>query len=385
MNVGLLIIFKYANFITANLHTIFSQVKPSSIALPIGISFYTFQILSYIIDIYRGEIKVQKNILDLGLYISLFPQLIAGPIVKYRDVQKEIQNRSITWEETGYGIKRFILGLSKKVLISNALAKAVDAIFSTSIGQIGTLTAWSGALCYTLQIYYDFSGYSDMAIGLGRMLGFKFCENFNYPYCARSIKEFWQRWHISLSSWFKEYLYIPLGGNRKGVTRTYLNLLIVFMVTGFWHGANWTFFIWGLFHGMLQLLERGKWGQYIRSDKHIILSHVYTLLMIIIGWIFFRSDTLGYAASYLSRMFIYMPEVINHSFWTYINTEIIIVFIFGVLFSGRLTRVFSLHIFRSHSEENISFAEVLVLIFLYLLCIAALTSDAYNPFIYFRF
>ncbi|MDO4889070.1 MAG: MBOAT family O-acyltransferase, partial [Candidatus Saccharibacteria bacterium] len=259
-NVGLLGYFKYFNFFTDNVNKIFGEgtITMEDVMLPIGISFYTFQIMSYVIDLYRGEIKVQKNLPKLALYISFFPQLVAGPIVKYKDIDKALDSRKETLEGFSYGAKRFIYGLSKKVLIADVMASVADTVFNGGGGVTGLTqpVAWLGAVCYALQIFFDFSGYSDMAIGLGSMFGFKFMENFNLPYISGSITEFWRRWHISLSTWFKEYVYIPLGGNRKGRKRTYLNLWIVFLLTGIWHGAAWNFVVWGLFHGLFIFIER---------------------------------------------------------------------------------------------------------------------------------
>ena len=263
-NLGLLGYFKYFNFFATNINKLLGTtlIQIKDIVLPIGISFYTFQIMSYIIDLYKKDIKVQKNILNLALYISFFPQLIAGPIVKYHDIAEQLKERIITIEKFATGIKRFVYGLSKKVILANSLAYIADYIFNTNINFINMPIAWLGAICYMLQIYFDFSGYSDMAIGLGKMFGFEYMENFNLPYISKSITEFWRRWHISLSTWFKEYLYIPLGGNRKGKLRTYINLGIVFFATGFWHGAAWNFIAWGLYNGFFLIIEKIKLKEY---------------------------------------------------------------------------------------------------------------------------
>ena len=255
-----------------------AEVPLANIALPIGISFFTFQAMSYVIDLYRGQIKVQKNLLYLALYVSFFPQLIAGPIVKYRDIEVQIENRRATMAGISSGFRRFVYGLGKKVLISNLIAQAADNLYGLEVSSLTGGMAWLCALTYTLQIYYDFSGYSDMAIGLGRMFGFEFLENFNYPYISSSIREFWKRWHISLSTWFQEYLYIPLGGNRKGKLRTYVNLLIVFFATGMWHGASWNFIGWGMYHGFFSVIERLGFGKLLKRSK--VLSNVYTMLVV---------------------------------------------------------------------------------------------------------
>ena len=301
--IGLLAVFKYADFAIRTVNALCGLSLPlTGIALPIGISFFTFQGLSYVIDVYREPKMVSHSFKKVLLYIAFFPQLIAGPIVKYHDVEQEIDSRRTTPQETALGIRRFICGLSKKLLLSNALGQMADTVFALPAGEIGMLAGWTGAICYTLQIYFDFSGYSDMAIGLGRMFGFHFRENFNYPYTATTIKEFWRRWHISLSGWFRDYLYIPLGGNRKGKARTWLNRFLVFFATGLWHGASWTFVLWGLWHGLFSVLEdcgaipvdklKGK-----RSGQ------LYTLLVVVLGFTLFRADTLTQAGAMYAAMF----------------------------------------------------------------------------------
>lgn len=302
--IGMLAVFKYADFAIGTVNSLFSLSLPlTGIALPIGISFFTFQGLSYVVDVYRDRSVVSKSFVKVLLYISYFPQLIAGPIVKYHDIEREIDERHTTPQETALGIRRFICGLSKKLLISNAMGQMADAVFALPAGEIGMFAAWMGAVCYTLQIYFDFSGYSDMAIGMGRMFGFHFLENFNYPYASTTIKEFWRRWHISLSTWFRDYLYIPLGGNRKGKARTYCNKLIVFFCTGLWHGASWTYVVWGLWHGAFLVAEdrlrpAGRHGRPARW-----LGHLYTLLVAVVGFVFFRAATLGQAAEIIRSMF----------------------------------------------------------------------------------
>ena len=300
-NLGTLVLFKYTGmFVTAFNSVTNLSVPVPDIILPIGISFYTFQALSYVIDVYRGEVGVQKNYFKVLLYISFFPQLIAGPIVKYRDIAEQIDNRSQSLEQIAQGLRRFVCGLAKKVLIANTMGQVADIIFAQSTSELGFLSAWLGAAAYLFQIYYDFCGYSDMAIGLGKMFGFTFKENFRYPYGARSVQDFWRRWHISLSTWFKEYLYIPLGGNRKGKARTALNRIIVFFFTGLWHGANWTFVLWGLWHGLFLLLE-----EYLPFLKKLpkVLGHIYTMLVVLLGFVVFRADTIGYGFGYIGRMF----------------------------------------------------------------------------------
>jgi alginate O-acetyltransferase complex protein AlgI len=354
-----------------------------NIILPIGISFYTFQALSYIIDLYKKEIPVQKNLLNLALYISFFPQLIAGPIVKYADVQKQIVKRDLSTSKTSYGIKRFIYGLSKKVLLANTFASIVDQIFSGNINELNSSVVWFGAILYTLQIYYDFSGYSDMAIGLGKMFGFDFLENFNYPYISTSVQDFWQRWHISLSSWFKKYLYIPLGGNRKGNIRTYLNLLIVFFATGLWHGASFNFIFWGLYNGFFLIMEKLFLGKLLKNNKFKVINHFYLLLVIIIGWVIFRAAGLKNALALIKIMFIPQNGFITIN--SFLDTKLIIFLIIGILLCGPIQNVFIKLKSFLYSQEKSNLLETIILFSLLFVCIMMLVNNSYNPFIYFRF
>ena len=300
LNLFVLIYFKYFNFIVININKVLKNPLPKlNIIMPIGISFFIFQAISYVFDVYKNEVPVQKNIYKLTLYISFFPQLIAGPIVKYHEVQKEIENRNESLNNIYLGLFRFSIGLGKKVLIANTLGEVVDKIFMLDIiNTIDYKIAWIGAICYSLQLYFDFSGYSDMAIGLGKVFGFKFLENFNYPYVSKSITEFWRRWHISLGTWFKEYLYIPLGGNRKSSIRTYINLFIVFLATGIWHGAKWTFVIWGLWHGIFIIIERKIKIEKYDKKFEIFIRHIYTLFIIITGWVLFRAENMSYGIKF---------------------------------------------------------------------------------------
>lgn len=387
-NLGLLVYFKYFNFIATNIDNIIGQnvIPNKNIVLPIGISFYTFQIMSYIIDLYRGDIKVQKNLLNLALYISFFPQLIAGPIVKYKDIDEQLQKRTVTIEKFSNGIKKFVYGLAKKVIFANTLAYIADTIFNSNIELLNMPIAWLGAICYTLQIYFDFSGYSDMAIGLGKMFGFEFMENFNLPYISESITEFWRRWHISLSTWFKEYLYIPLGGNRKGKIRTYINLLIVFLATGIWHGASWNFVVWGLFNGFFLVIERIKLKELLDKNKLKFVNHIYALLVIIFGWVLFRADTLRSALQYMKIMIIPSKKLANFDTSLIINNRNIIMIIVVILFSGILQTIFN----KLKNKEKIKevyhrYFEVIVISLLMFISIMMLASNTYNPFIYFRF
>ncbi len=306
VNLGLLGVFKYLGFLMRNLELVFPALQSlgvPDIVLPVGISFFTFQGLSYVIDVYNDPKLCSRNFLDVLLYISLFPQLVAGPIVKYRDVAKEIHSRVCTPNDTTEGVRRFIVGLSKKLLIADVAGEAVTTVYSLAPLQLDFRLAWLGAIAYTLQIYFDFSGYSDMAIGLGRIFGFHFKENFRYPYASGSIKEFWRRWHISLSSWFRDYLYIPLGGSRKGMTRTYVNKLIVFFCTGLWHGADWTFIAWGLWHGFFLIMEDSLLPGPERRKSFCTLGHIYTMLIVILGFMLFRAEDMGQAGVMLSNMF----------------------------------------------------------------------------------
>lgn len=394
-NLGLLGYFKYFNFIADNINKSLGAgtISVGEIALPIGISFYTFQIMSYVIDLYKGEIKVQKNLPKLALYISFFPQLIAGPIVKYRDIDEALSSREESTEKFAYGVKRFIYGLAKKVLIADIMAAVVDAIFVTSnTTSITQPVAWLGAICYTLQIFFDFSGYSDMAIGLGSMFGFKFMENFNLPYISGSITEFWRRWHISLSTWFKEYIYIPLGGNRKGKVRTYINLWIVFLATGIWHGAAWNFVVWGIFHGLFIFIER--LGLKKLLDKLYVLNHVYTLLVVIVGWVIFRAPSLKYALSYLKVMFFgTSPDLVPRQLYTVFNHRAALMLIIGILLCGIvqaiLKRISESKKFGKKylkvSSFCVKYVEPFMLLALFALCIMATVSNTYSSFIYFRF
>ena len=385
IDLGFLFYFKYFNFVMTNINKAFASDIPFlDVIMPIGISFYTFQALSYVVDVYRGETKVQKDIYKLALYICLFPQLIAGPIVKYHDVSDQIDKRSITFDKVSYGVKRFIVGLSKKMLIANTMGLVADQIFALPAKEIDILTAWLGALAYTFQIFYDFSGYSDMAIGLGFIFGFKFLENFNYPYISKSITEFWRRWHISLSTWFKEYLYIPLGGNRVSKRRTYLNLFIVFLATGIWHGAEWTFLVWGLWHGFFIILERlTDWHKKEGGKLLNGIKHIYTILVFILGWVLFRADSLSYAKRYIKNMFnIFSGPSRIYDFDYYINNNVLI--IFWIAF------ICSMPIFKNilHINQERKILRLMIncwLLILFVLSSASIAASTYNPFIYFRF
>lgn len=388
-NLGILIIFKYSSFIIINLNTLLSTNLPDpQIPLPIGISFFTFQAMSYVIDVYRKDGNVQKNYFSLALYISFFPQLIAGPIVRYKDIDNQIRNRSVNYRQMASGIQRFLIGLSKKVLISNVVGELVDNLFIVSMDYWTTGISWLVIICYTLQIYFDFSAYSDMAIGLGRMFGFEFLENFNYPYNATSIRDFWRKWHISLSTWFRDYLYIPLGGSRCATWRIYLNQLIVFFLCGLWHGSSWNFVIWGLIHGLFLVLERIGLGNFV-NKLWKPLQHVYTLLIVMIGWVFFRAETLSSATQMLTIMFGSGAKLSGYNLSQYITPLLLIVIIIGVIISsGYPTKILgNLENKYKHTKNMhiIACFKIACLTILMILSFSSIASGAYNPFIYFRF
>ena len=390
-NLGILAYFKYSSFILLNLQAVIQIFIPSfkinivSVPLPIGISFFTFQIMTYVIDLYREEIKVQKKFINLGLYIMLFPQLIAGPIVRYIDIEKEINNRKVDINLIDEGIKRFILGLGKKIFIANIMGTWADTVFNTPLEKINTPLAWLGIFGYTMQIFFDFSAYSDMAIGLGKIFGFHFLENFNYPYISRNIQEFWRRWHISLSQWFKDYLYIPLGGNRKGEIRTYINLLTVFFLTGLWHGASWNFIFWGIFHGLFLIIERLGLKKFLEKIPKI-LQHFYTMIIVIIGWVFFRSNSFIFALKYLKKLFI--PNFIYmESFFVELETLKLFIALCAIVFSTpivpKLRNVLLNNIFKNKFCYEI-FRNFIYIIF-FLLSVIFLAGSNFNTFIYFHF
>ena len=403
LNLGMLGVFKYTGFVLTSLNEIAGlNIPVPNIVLPIGISFFTFQALSYVIDVYRGNVSVQKNYFKVLLYISFFPQLIAGPIVKYRDVEMEINDREVTAHESAFGLQRFIFGLSKKVLIANTMGLTADHIFGAGSGSLNILTAWIGALAYMLQIYYDFSGYSDMAIGLGRMFGFHFKENFLHPYGATSIQDFWRKWHVSLSGWFKEYLYIPLGGNRKGRFRTCLNKIIVFFCTGLWHGASWTFVIWGLFHGAFLLLE--DFVPILRKLPKV-LSHIYVIVVVTVGFVLFRADTIAQGGYFIGQMFAgFSLSGAGLSLAVQQLTPwFVTMFIAGILFMAPLQK-FTDRLTAFLEEDGETEEETggqtaaagrkaaaarltvsIICILLLIWCMVRLSSGTYNPFIYFRF
>ena len=376
--IGMLAVYKYADFAIGTVNSLFGLSLPlTGIALPIGISFFTFQGLSYVIDVYRDRTLVARSFFKVLLYISYFPQLIAGPIVKYHDIEKEIDARHTTPQETALGIRRFICGLAKKLLLSNAMGQMADTVFALPAGEIGMFAAWTGAVCYTLQIYFDFSGYSDMAIGMGRMFGFHFLENFNYPYASTTIKEFWRRWHISLSTWFRDYLYIPLGGNRKGRGRTWVNRFLVFFATGLWHGASWNFVLWGLWHGLFSVLEDCG-ALPVKRFKGRLTGRVYTLLVVVLGFTLFRADTLAQAGAMFAAMFtgIGLEWAGTAAVCARLTPVFLLTLAFALALSFPVSKRFQ------PKNDTVTLAGALVLL---VLCMFNLSAGTFNPFIYFRF
>ncbi len=383
-NLGVLFYFKYTNFFVGIIQNIANaNFGLKEVVLPIGISFFTFQAMSYVIDVYLGKVKCQKNFANLALYISLFPQLVAGPIVKYADVELQLQDRRESVDKFVVGIKRFLYGLAKKVIVANAVGEVVEKVFALSINDMGTAIAWIGILCYTIQIYYDFSGYSDMAIGLGKMFGFDFMENFNYPYLSTSVKSFWRRWHISLSSWFKEYVYIPLGGNRKGKIRTYINLFVVFLLTGIWHGANFTFIFWGIIYGVFLVAERMFFGKWLEKNKIKPLNWLYTMLVVVLLWVFFRAPSLSYAFSYISKLFDFSKGI--NSVFSYIDLWQWFILFFGILSCGPIQYIFKNLYCKVKNKTWFFCVDYGFQFALYVLCVLMLINGSFNPFIYFQF
>ena len=398
-NLLLLTMLKYANFLSMNVNVLLSwlslpHVQISQIYAPLGISFFTFHAISYLVDIYRGEGPVQRHPGALAVYLAAFPKVLAGPIAQYRQAAHQLDRRLITVPDLAYGIERFVTGLAKKVLLANPLGAVADAAFGLQPENLAPYSAWAGILCYTLQIYFDFSGYSDMAIGLGRMFGFEFPENFNFPYISQSVREFWRRWHISLSLWFRNYLYIPLGGNRLSQARTCFNLVFVFLLCGLWHGASWTFIIWGAWYGLFLLLERTWFGTLIERAPRA-LRHFYLLAVVVTGWVFFRADSMGFAITYLKSMLgVHWGSGRTGQFAIHLNNEIVTLFAVAVFFclpvSSWLKRLCtpapvglaSFYDFR-RTGFYVSYALILSLVFF--ASILSLAGGTHKAFIYFRF
>ncbi|MBU5255420.1 MBOAT family O-acyltransferase [Tissierella praeacuta] len=383
-NLGLLGFFKYFDFFISNINNIFDfNISLLNLTLPIGISFYTFQTMSYTIDVYRGDTKVQNNIISFGTYVTLFPQLIAGPIVRYQTVAEEINNRIESYDLFSEGIKRFILGLGKKVLLANNIGLLWKNISSLNTWDIPVLTAWLGILGFSFQIYFDFSGYSDMAIGLGKIFGFNFLENFNYPYMSKSITEFWRRWHISLGTWFREYLYIPLGGNRKGRFKHIRNILIVWILTGIWHGASWNFALWGLFFGVILIIEKLFLLNLLEKLPHY-LTRIYTLSLVLMSWVIFAFDSIKDGLNYIKILFGFGNNpIFNHTSLYLLYTNILL---FLILIIGSTDIPKRLWKYMSNRFNNkLWIIENIFLLLVLGLSIAYLVDQSYNPFLYFRF
>ncbi len=385
-NLLLLGYFKYANFLVENLNVLFSlQIENKKIHLPIGISFFTFHAISYLVDIYRGKCRAQKSFFELALYISFFPQLVAGPIVRYNFIEKYLSKRRHNFFYAANGIRRFIIGLGKKVIIANPLGELADAIFNSPIAEINSTIAWVGIACYSLQIYFDFSGYSDMAVGLARIFGFKFPENFNYPYISRSIKEFWRRWHMSLSAWFRDYVYIPLGGNRVSLSRQYFNLVLVFFLCGLWHGASWNFVIWGMFHGFFLVFERLKIGKNFLKFLPKILQNFYAIFIVMIGWVFFRSPDLTHALGFLKTMFVGNEiEVISNEISRLMRSHFLWMSAgLALLGFSPLVKNAALKLARKN-KIFVTLGDLFLLAILLFVAVR-ISAATHNPFIYFQF
>ena len=383
INLGILCFFKYYGFIVTNINSFFNlNLKLLNFPLPLGISFYTFQTLSYTIDVYLGNVSVQNNIISFGTYVTMFPQLVAGPIVRYSDISYEIDNRKETFQLFGEGAELFVIGLGKKVLLANNIGILWDSIKATPINDISILSAWLGILAFTFQIYFDFSGYSDMAIGLGKMFGFNFMKNFDYPYISKSVTEFWRRWHISLGTWFREYVYIPLGGNREGEFKQYRNLFIVWFLTGLWHGANWNFILWGLYYCVFIIIEKAFLKKWL--DKSPILSHIYTLLVVIVGWVFFEFENIGQGFKYIGTMFGFGGNPVYDSTSLYYILTYGLIFILLVICSTPLIKK-GVYKLRKNPGTRNSIVYSIIIILVLFICTAYLVNESYNPFLYFRF
>lgn len=387
INLTLLFVFKYSDFIVSNINAIFgTAILQPNLPLPIGISFYTFQTMSYTIDVYRGDAKMQKNIISFGAYVALFPQLIAGPIVRFSTVAEQLDERRETPDLFAEGIRRFITGLGKKVLLANNIGMVWTQISALDLGQMSVLGAWLGIVAFAFQIYFDFSGYSDMAIGLGKMFGFTFLENFEYPYISKSITEFWRRWHISLGTWFREYVYIPLGGNRKGLGRQLVNIAIVWLLTGIWHGASWNFLAWGAYYCVFLILEKVFLLKYLDKAPSFI-SHLYTLLVVLFGWVIFAFDDFSMGLRYLGWMFggEGVPFLNNQSTFTLLaNLIMLMILVLGATpLPGKLARWVMGKLENRQAASAV--VETVAMLAMFLICVAYLVDSTYNPFLYFRF
>ena len=384
LTLSTLIIFKYLNFFTENIFSLFGSDFKTNIALPIGISFYTFQAMSYVIDVYREDVKCQNNYAKLLLYVSMFPQLIAGPIVRYSDIEKEIEVRTVTFDKISYGITRFVIGLFKKAVFANFLGETATMFLDGDLSQVSAVQGWFGIIAYFFQIYFDFSGYSDMAIGLGRIMGFSFPENFRYPYISKSITEFWRRWHITLSSFFRDYIYIPLGGNRK---RHLLNMFVVWALTGFWHGASWNFLLWGLYYFVLLVLEKKVYGKKLEKLPSFF-QHLYSILAVIFGWVFFYYEDISKVGGLFKAMFGFNGFAQAGDGTTVLNRIILIVaavIASTPLVSDAVKQIISRIRKRKFGKETAQILTIIFQLITLFICVAALVGSTYNPFLYFRF
>ncbi len=384
VNLSILAVFKYNSFVVQNLNDLFGlTISDPKIALPIGISFYTFQSMSYTIDLYRRNVPEQKSFVDYAAYVSMFPQLVAGPIVRYGDVQRELQQRRVSVLNLGEGAGMFIQGLAKKVLIANNVGSLWTRVKEIPASELSVTTAWFGILAFTMQIYFDFSGYSDMAIGMGRMLGFRFPKNFDFPYVSKSVTEFWRRWHMTLGTWFREYVYIPLGGNRKGALRMVLNLLIVWMLTGLWHGASWNFVLWGLYYGVLLMIEK-LFLLKVLGKIPFSITRVYTFILVVLGWVLFEFTDISQALAYYGAMFGTQGRAVADGTFIYLLSSYGVVFVISLILSTDWLHKLSKRVYRSRPAVANVIAIVLQVIMV-LLCTAYLVDATYNPFLYFRF
>ena len=383
-NLSLLFFFKYTDFFIGTINTVFgTDIAMLNLPLPIGISFYTFQTMSYTIDVYRGDAKVQKNILSFGAYVSLFPQLIAGPIVRYQDVADQLNERTHSFDRFGDGVKRFVTGLGKKVLLANNIGLLWDAISKTKAENLTTLAAWLGIIAFAFQIYFDFSGYSDMAIGLGKMFGFEFLENFDYPYTSKSVTEFWRRWHISLGTWFRDYIYIPLGGNRKGLPIQIRNIAIVWLLTGFWHGASWNYVLWGVFYGLLLMAEKLFLLKWLKKAPAFV-GHIYTMFAVLFGWVLFAFEDLGKGVAFLKAMFGGGAGFISNGTLYQILSYLPLLIVCLVAATPLAKKIYGKLSLKAGEGVLLTVDSVLI-VGIMLLSIAYLISGSYNPFLYFRF
>lgn len=382
VNIGMLAFFKYTNLFIEGVNSLADTGIPLlDVTLPIGISFYTFQTMSYVIDVYRRRCDVQKNFIDFGAYVTMFPQLIAGPIVRYVDVEKELGNRRENLADFSEGVKRFAYGLSKKIIIANSMGEIWEEI--SAMQNPPVLTAWIGALAFTFHIFFDFAGYSDMAIGMGKMMGFRFPENFDLPYISRSITEFWRRWHMTLGTWFREYVYIPLGGNRRGKFRQIINLLIVWGLTGFWHGASWNFLLWGLYFGIILILEK-LFILKVLDRIPRIFSHIYTMFLVVIGWVIFANDKFPALAAYFKNLFV-SPVGNADGYSLYLITSNLVLWILAVVFSTALPRMLGEKLQRLPCKRLLSVIEIISVTALLIVSLSLMVGGGYNPFLYFRF